>query len=806
VTSSTTSNSLNEHLLKTVGVAPDEATSSDLALAVSQTAREQLSQRWVKSQAAHRKDKARRVYYLSMEFLIGRTMANALAALDLTDDAAEAVKQHANRLEDVAENEPDAALGNGGLGRLAACFLDSMATLGLPSFGYGIRYEYGMFAQEIQEGRQVEYPDPWLANGTPWEFPRADISYPVRFGGWVEQQGDKSIWRNAGEVAAKAYDMVIPGHGTEKVSTLRLWRAVAPAHIDLHAFNTGDYHRAAGVKNEYENISWVLYPNDSTPAGRELRLRQEYFFVAASVQDILGRHLAEHGSFANLADKVAIHLNDTHPAIGVAELMRVLTDEHDMPWADAWAQTTKVFSYTNHTLMPEALETWPVALMQQVLPRHLQIIFRINADFLQIAAKHRPGDNEFLRRLSLIDESGEKRVRMANLSIVGSHKVNGVSALHSDLLVKTIFSDFASLWPDRFTNMTNGVTPRRWLSQANPGLAKLLDKTVGTGWRLHLDELRELKSFIGDERFRSEFVAVKRENKARLAAYIERETGVKLDPASLFDVQVKRIHEYKRQLLNLLHVVTRYQAILANPTANWVPRSVIFAGKAASSYVMAKDIIRLINDVAVVINADERSNAKLKLVFVPNYSVSVAELLMPGADLSEQISTAGTEASGTGNMKLAMNGALTIGTEDGANIEIRDNVGADSIFIFGLKTPEVAQLNKSGYQPMRIYESNPRLKAVLDAIQSGAFSPDEPQRYRSVIDSLLWGGDHYKLLADYDSYTAAQERVDALYRDGAAWATHSILNVAGMGVFSSDRTIREYATQIWGIEPQTPSR
>ena len=806
MTSSTTSNSLNEHLLKTVGVAPDEATSSDLALAVSQTAREQLSQRWVKSQAAHRKDKARRVYYLSMEFLIGRTLSNALAALDLTDDAAEAVKQHANRLEDVAENEPDAALGNGGLGRLAACFLDSMATLGLPSFGYGIRYEYGMFAQEIQEGRQVEYPDPWLANGTPWEFPRADISYPVRFGGWVEQQGDKSIWRNAGEVAAKAYDMVIPGHGTEKVSTLRLWRAVAPAHIDLHAFNTGDYHRAAGVKNEYENISWVLYPNDSTPAGRELRLRQEYFFVAASVQDILGRHLAEHGSFANLADKVAIHLNDTHPAIGVAELMRVLTDEHDMPWADAWAQTTKVFSYTNHTLMPEALETWPVALMQQVLPRHLQIIFRINADFLQIAAKHRPGDNEFLRRLSLIDESGEKRVRMANLSIVGSHKVNGVSALHSDLLVKTIFSDFASLWPDRFTNMTNGVTPRRWLSQANPGLAKLLDKTVGTGWRLHLDELRELKSFIGDERFRSEFVAVKRENKARLAAYIERETGVKLDPASLFDVQVKRIHEYKRQLLNLLHVVTRYQAILANPTANWVPRSVIFAGKAASSYVMAKDIIRLINDVAVVINADERSNAKLKLVFVPNYSVSVAELLMPGADLSEQISTAGTEASGTGNMKLAMNGALTIGTEDGANIEIRDNVGADSIFIFGLKTPEVAQLNKSGYQPMRIYESNPRLKAVLDAIQSGAFSPDEPQRYRSVIDSLLWGGDHYKLLADYDSYTAAQERVDALYRDGAAWATHSILNVAGMGVFSSDRTIREYATQIWGIEPQTPSR
>ena len=487
---------LDEQLLKTVGVAPPAATPSDVMQGVAQVARQQLSERWVQTQAIERAAKARRVYYLSMEFLIGRTLSNALAALDLREPAAAAVALHAQTLEDVAEHEPDAALGNGGLGRLAACFLDSMATLGLPSFGYGIRYEYGMFAQGIQHGRQVEHPDPWLADGTPWEFPRAGVSYPVRFGGYVEQQthnGEtRPVWRSAGAVEAKAYDMVVPGHGTQKVSTLRLWKAAAPAHIDLNAFNTGDYARAASVKNEFENISWVLYPNDSTPAGRELRLRQEYFFTSASIQDIVGRHLDEHGSLANLADKVAIHLNDTHPAIGVAELMRVLCDEHAMPWATAWALCQNTFSYTNHTLMPEALETWAVSLMQHVLPRHLEIIFRINQEFLDMAAKQRPGDDGFLRRLSLIDESGERRVRMANLSIVGSHKVNGVSALHSDLLTKTIFADFASLWPERFTNMTNGVTPRRWLAQANPGLAHLLDQTLGRDWRLNLDLLAQL--------------------------------------------------------------------------------------------------------------------------------------------------------------------------------------------------------------------------------------------------------------------------------------------------------------------------
>jgi glycogen phosphorylase len=793
---------IDHHLLRTVGVAPANASTNEAMHAAAQVAREQLSQRWVATQEADTAARARRVYYLSMEFLMGRSLGNAIAALDLRDDMAAALQQRAQKLEDIADREPDAALGNGGLGRLAACFLDSMATLGLPSWGYGIRYEYGMFAQSIQGGRQIEHPDPWLTDGTPWEFPRADVTYPVRFGGWVEDVAGKQVWRPAGEVDAKAYDMVIPGHGTERVSTLRLWKAVAPAHIDLHAFNTGDYARAAEVKNEFENISWVLYPNDSTPAGRELRLRQEYFFTAASIADIVARHLEEHGTLANLAERVAIHLNDTHPAIGVAELMRLLQDEHGMPWASAWQTTQRVFSYTNHTLMPEALETWPVALMQHVLPRHLQIIFRINHEFLDEAAALRPGDTEFLRRLSLIDEHGDKRVRMAHLSIVGSHKTNGVSALHSDLLVKTIFSDFAALKPQWFTNMTNGVTPRRWLAQANPALAALLDESLGSGWRLDLDQLSRLRELAGDAAFGERFAQIKHANKERLAGHIERDTGIRLDAASLFDVQVKRIHEYKRQLLNVLQVVARYQRILANPGADVVPRSVIFAGKAASSYQMAKMIIRLIHDVGTVVNHDPVVAGRLKVAFVPNYGVSVAEVIMPGADLSEQISTAGTEASGTGNMKLALNGALTIGTDDGANIEIRQNVGDDNIFIFGHLAHEVAAMKRAGYQPMRHYEGNARLRAVLDAIAGGSFSPDEPGRYRPLVDSLLWGGDHYLLLADFDSYLAAQDKVDALYRTPTAWRRKAVLNVAGMGPFSADRTIRDYARTIWGIEPR----
>ena len=792
---------IEQHLLSTVGVASEDATTTDLMLAVAHVAREQLSQRWVETQASERANQARRVVYLSMEFLMGRTLSNALAALHLTGGAAQGLAQHAHTLEDIQSGEPDAALGNGGLGRLAACFLDSLATLKLPSFGYGIRYEYGMFAQGIHKGSQVEYPDPWLQDGTPWEFPRADIAYPVRFGGWVEHIDGTSHWRHGGEVVAKAYDMVVPGHGTDHVSTLRLWKAVAPAHLDLGVFNAGDYARAANLKNEFENISWVLYPNDSTPAGRELRLKQEYFFVAASLQDVVKRHLTEYPSLDNLADKVAIHLNDTHPAIGVAELMRLLCDEHHMEWNDAWAISGKVFSYTNHTLMPEALETWPVSLIQHVLPRHLEIIFRINKAFLETAANHRPGDNGYLERLSLIDEHGERRVRMAHLSVVGSHMVNGVSALHSDLLVHTIFADFADLWPERFTNMTNGVTPRRWLAQANPGLADLLDQTLGKHWRLDLDQLKGLRAHQADAVFQEKFRAVKLQNKVRLAAYIARTTGITVDPHSLFDVQVKRIHEYKRQLLNVLHVVTRYLAILENPHADWVPRTVIFAGKAASSYHSAKSIIRLIHDVGLVINHDARIGDKLKVVFIPNYGVSVAEVIMPGADLSEQISTAGTEASGTGNMKLALNGALTIGTDDGANIEIREAVGDDNIFIFGLKTPEVRALRLSGYQPMHYYEGNPALKAVLNALSEGRFSPEEPGRYRSLVESLPYGGDHYLLLADYASYVATQLRVDSLYRQPVAWSEKAIANVAGMGGFSSDRTIREYAAKIWNVSP-----
>jgi starch phosphorylase len=793
---------IDYQLLHTVGVAPSGATRPDLMRAIAQGAREELAKRWVAGDEADRAAKARRVYYLSMEFLIGRTLGNALAALDQGEAVQSAAQSHAGRLEDIAAEEADAALGNGGLGRLAACFLDSMATLGLPSFGYGIRYEYGMFAQSIVGGRQVEHPDPWLEDGSPWEFPRPQTLYPVRFGGHVEPPaaaGQPVVWKHALEVNAKAYDMVVPGHGTDRVSTLRLWKSVAPAHIDLTAFNSGDYARAAEFKNAFEHISWVLYPNDSTPAGRELRLKQEYFFSSASLQDIVARHLAEHGTLTNLADHVAIHLNDTHPAIGVAELMRLLHDEHGFEWAYAWQQTRRVFSYTNHTLMPEALETWPVSLMQAVLPRHMDIIYRINHEFLETAAKARPGDGGFLARLSLIDENGGRRVRMAHLAVVGSHKVNGVSALHSDLVRQHLFADFAALDPGRFINVTNGVTPRRWLAQANPGLAALLDRDIGPDWRKDLGRLRDLRPRAESSAFRREFLAVKQANKRRLAALIRRSAGIEVNADSLFDVQVKRFHEYKRQLLNVLHVIARWQAILAQPQLDWVPRTVIFAGKAASGYHMAKQVIRLIHDAGQVINRDPVLAGRLNLVFIPNYGVSVAETIMPGADLSEQISTAGTEASGTGNMKLALNGALTIGTDDGANIEIREQVGDDNIFIFGLKTPEVAELRARGYSPQAQLERQPVLRAVIDAIGGGTFSPEEPGRYRDLADALRWH-DHYLLLADFEDYVRAQERVDALFRDREAWASKAIANVAGMGFFSTDRTIGDYAREIWAIE------
>ena len=792
---------VDDILLHNIGVEPGQASDTQLMQATANLARAELSERWVKTQAQEHRAKARRVVYLSMEFLMGRTLTNALASLNLTDTAKERLRAHARQLEDIGQTEPDAALGNGGLGRLAACFLDSMATLQLPSWGYGIRYEYGMFSQEIVAGAQVEYPDPWLVDGSPWEFARSEVTYPVRYGGWVERINDQPYWLHNGLVDAKAYDMVVPGHGTDKVSTLRLWKAAAPAHFNLDAFNSGDYARAAAAKNEFEHISWVLYPNDSTPAGRELRLKQEYFFVSASLQDLIRRHLSEYPGLDNLAEQVAIHLNDTHPAIAVAELMRILCDEHSMPWEKAWAICGKTFSYTNHTLMPEALETWPVGLIAHVLPRHLEIIYLINHQFLEEAAQFRPGDSGFLSRLSIIDESGERRVRMAHLSVIGSHKINGVSTLHSQLLVDTIFADFAQLWPERFTNMTNGVTPRRWLQHANPQLSSLIDQTIGPGWRTDLSELRLLAQHADDSGLQRDFLRVKAANKTRLADYIHAKTGVTVNPASLFDVQIKRIHEYKRQLLNLLHVIWRYQAILTSPDANWVPRTVILAGKAASSYHTAKLVIHLVHDLAHQINNDPRIGDKLKLVFVPNYGVSVAEAIIPAADLSEQISTAGTEASGTGNMKLALNGALTIGTDDGANIEIREQVGDDNIFIFGLKTPEVRAFREKGYHPYEIYKNNAQLKAVLDALGSGYFSPEEPKRYRSLVNNLIYDGDHYMLLADFVDYVNTQAKVDALYRDPARWSKCAITNIAGMGPFSSDRTIAAYARDIWRVKP-----
>ena len=799
---------IDRKLLCAVAAEPTRASKADLYQALSFVAREKLAQRWVDTQNSDRDDKARRVYYLSMEFLIGRAMNNALSALDLRDQAAAVFSGSGPSLDEVMECEPDAALGNGGLGRLAACFLDSMATLGLPSWGYGVRYEYGMFAQSILNGQQVEKPEAWLQDRSPWEFPRANKHYTVRFGGTAEHHEEWAEWHAADSVEAKAFDYVIPGHGTDRVSTLRLWKAAAPSEIDLGAFNTGDYQRAAEFKNHFENISWVLYPNDSTPAGRELRLRQEYFFVSASLQDILVRHLDENGSLANLADKVAIHLNDTHPAIGVAELMRLLIDDHGMSWAAAWDQCRRIFSYTNHTLMPEALETWKVTLIQRVLPRHLLIIYRINQEFLDEVVRLYPGDIDLMRRVSLIDDGGghdrDKRVRMANLCIVGSHRVNGVSQLHSDLMVQTIFADFARLYPERFHNKTNGVTPRRWLAQANPGLSALLDQRLaGQGWRLDLDRLQDLRATADDAAFRSAFAAAKRHNKVRLANYVAREVGISLNPDSLFDVQVKRIHEYKRQLLNVLHVITRYNALLDGSASDLAPRSVIFAGKAASSYHMAKQVIRLIHDVAAVVNNDPRTRDLLQVVFIPNYGVSVAELIMPAANLSEQISTAGTEASGTGNMKLSLNGALTIGTEDGANIEIRDNVGADNIFIFGNNTAQVTAIRQAGHRPMDIYRDDPALKEALDRIDSGFFSPGERPRYHDIFNSLLHYGDHYLLLADYADYVATQKRVDALYLNSDEWQRKAILNVAGMGPFSADRTISDYANDTWNIRTHT---
>ncbi|MCX7156508.1 MAG: glycogen/starch/alpha-glucan phosphorylase [Rhodocyclales bacterium] len=796
--------SLYHRLTYSIGKDPITATDRDWFYSAAAVLRERMIERWMETMRSYYVQDRKRVYYLSMEFLMGRTLINGMMNLGCDKEFREALLAMGLNIDNIREMEQDAALGNGGLGRLAACFLDSMATMGIAGYGYGIRYEYGMFHQGVEEGQQVEHPDNWLRYGNPWEFPRPEVLYQVKFHGrvvdYADAHGQKNYqWVDTDDVMAMAYDYPIPGYDTGTVNNMRLWAAKASRDFDLKYFNEGNYIAAVEDKNESENLSKVLYPDDTTEMGRELRLKQQYFFVSASLQDVLYRFAKSETPLDQLPDKVAIQLNDTHPSIAVPELMRILMDQHHLDWAHAWGITTRVFAYTNHTLMPEALETWPVPLFERVLPRHLQIIYEINHRFLKDVMHHYPGDPALWQRMSLIDEAKGKRIRMAHLAIVGSHTVNGVAEIHTRLMKETIFADFHRLWPDRIVNMTNGVTPRRWLNQANPALSQLITSHIGRDWLKDLDQLRRLNPLADDAGFREEFVRVKRDNKVRLGAIIEQRLGIKVDPDSLFDVQIKRIHEYKRQLLNLLHVITLYNRLRAGGDAP--PRTVIFGGKAAPGYRMAKLIIRLINDVADIVNNDPLVRDLLKVVFIPNYDVTNAQSIIPAADLSEQISTAGTEASGTGNMKLALNGALTIGTLDGANVEIRNEVGAENIFIFGMTADEVAALYAAGHNPWQHYDGNAELKQALNMIRDGFFSPEDRDRYKPVFDTLTAQGDHYLLLADYASYMACQEKVGQLYRDPAAWTQKAILNVAGMGQFSSDRTIAQYAKTIWNVAP-----
>lgn len=788
-------------LMFTIGKDPSVANQHDWLNASLLAVRDRMVERWLRSSRAQLSQDVRQVYYLSMEFLLGRTLGNALLAMGIYDDLSQALDEMGLNLADLMEEENDPGLGNGGLGRLAACFLDSLATLGLPGRGYGIRYDYGMFKQNIIDGEQKESPDYWLEYGNPWEFQRYNTRYKVRFGGRIQHEGAKVRWLETEEIVAMAYDQIIPGFDTDATNTLRLWGAQASNEINLGKFNQGDYFAAVEDKNHSENVSRVLYPDDSTYSGRELRLRQEYFLVSATVQDILNRHWQMHKTWANLADKIAIHLNDTHPVLAIPELMRLLIDEHKFTWDDAFEVTCQVFSYTNHTLMSEALETWPVDMIGKILPRHLGIIFEINDYFLKTIQEYYPDDWDLLSRISIIDENNGRRIRMAWLAVVVSHKVNGVSELHSNLMVQSLFADFARLFPGRFCNKTNGITPRRWLALANPALSELLDDEIGRTWRTDLSQLSELNQQIDYPAFIEKVADAKFDNKRRLADWVAKNMDIVLDPGALFDVQIKRIHEYKRQLLNVLHVITRYNRIKADPSADWVPRVNIFAGKAASAYYTAKHIIHLINDVASVINNDPQVKNKLKVVFIPNYSVSLAQIIIPAADLSEQISTAGTEASGTSNMKFALNGALTIGTLDGANVEMLEHVGEENIFIFGNTTPQVEALRSGGYNPRKYYEEDAELHQVLTQIASGVFSPQEPGRYRNLFDALVNFGDHYQLLADYRSYVDTQDKVDELYRRPEEWQRRAALNIANMGYFSSDRTIQEYADEIWNIKP-----
>jgi starch phosphorylase len=789
---------------------PSDAGPYDWYLATVLAIRDRIVDRWLESE--HRADRkhGKRVYYLSIEYLIGRLLFDSLINLRLLGTARAALASLDVDLDQLRKLEPDAALGNGGLGRLAACYMDSMAALGVPAYGYGIRYEHGLFKQEIRDGWQHELPERWLAFGNPWEFERLEAEYSVRFGGSVEYIGGaedgtaRGLWYPAERVLAVAHDTPIAGWRGRHVNTLRLWSARSTTPVHLAAFNTGDVVGATAPRAQAEAISRVLYPSDATPAGQELRLRQEYFFTSASLQDIVGRHLRQFEDLRSLPDNVAIQLNDTHPAIAVAELMRILVDEHDHSWSDAWRITKATLSYTNHTLLPEALESWPVELLNRMLPRHIQIIYVINKLHLDDAVAMGLADPEMLASISLIQEGAGKRVRMGHLAFVGSHRINGVSALHTGLMEQTVFRDLDRAMPGRIVNLTNGISFRRWLFEANPALTALLTGTLGEEILDNADELTRLEPFADDAAFVQHYSAIKRANKDALAQRIQELVGVTVDPSALFDVQIKRIHEYKRQLLNILETVALYLAIRLEPDRDWTPRVKIFAGKAAANYDRAKLIIKLANDVARVVNADPKVAGRLKVVFLPNYNVSLAQDIIPAADLSEQISTAGMEASGTGNMKLALSGALTIGTLDGANIEIRDRVGPDNIFIFGLTTDEVAEKRQVRFSGQDAAAQSPRLAEAISCVRSGAFSPDDSSRFNPIVDALL-DFDPFMIAADFDAYWTAQRSVDALYGTPGWWRA-AILNTARVGWFSSDRAIREYAAKVWNVNIDPAAR
>ncbi len=799
---------IQHQLVSTLARHAGSATPRDWWVAAALAVRDHIHERMIETQAVHNARNVRRVYYMSMEYLMGRLFESNLLATGLTDTARSALKSLGVDFDAVREAEVDMGLGNGGLGRLAACYLDSLSTLDYPALGYGIHYEFGLFKQEFTAGHQVEHPDRWMLFGDPWEVVRPEYTQEVRLYGRVEQASDdrgrpRPRWVDTRTVLGVPYDIPIAGFGTRTVNLLRLWASRATDDFDLAAFNSGGYVDAVREKAVGETISKVLYPNDRTENGKELRLVQQYFFVACSLRDIIRRHFRTAGNtWENFPDKVAVQLNDTHPAVAVTELMRIMMDETQMEWEAAWAVVSRVFGYTNHTLLPEALEKWGVPLFGRVLPRHLQIIYRINEQVMAACESRWPGDVEKMRACSLIEENGQKLVRMAHLAVVSSHAVNGVAAMHTSLLRRHLFPEFDALYPGRFQNVTNGITPRRWLLQCNPGLASLVTQTLGDdGWPRDLDRLRGLEKYADDAEFRRKFMAVKRANKERLAQVIRAECGLEVSPDALFDVQIKRLHEYKRQHLNLLHIMALYRRLLKDPKWDLVPRVFIFAAKAAPGYDVAKNIIRAINLIGARINADEKIGDKLKVAFLPNYRVSLAEKIIPAADLSEQISTAGKEASGTGNMKLALNGALTIGTLDGANVEILEEVGKENIFIFGRTVEGIEALRTQGYRPWDWYKGDEELRAVLDWLISDYWTPGESGAFAPTHGSLLDGGDPFFVLADFRAYSDSQAKVDAAYRDADGWARKAVLNTARVGKFSSDRSIREYAERIWKLPP-----